>query len=284
MVKHGPGRIGAPTGNGMTRRRRAYGWLSAIAARGFRPSASLNARDWRPALAVIAFVFACPTEAAAGATTLHVLDVPAGPVRESLSSLSAQTALTITLLDAAEHIQTPAVHGSLTAPAALGLLLEGTKLTFAYVGPTKVEVRRALGHVRWYDVTPGPALARLDQFTDTLGWDTAVDQRAAEREQTAGVHGCLSPDQAVRALLQGTSLTHEWVKDSQPVFAPDVRGLVIRRAGSSPWRNDISNQRMAGVWPQSQSADSKNFQCVRICAREGDPQPAETCVIYPESH
>jgi len=239
------------------------------------------ARDnWRAALlASLCASLAIRADAAGSPSQPYSVNVSAGPAREALTTLSAQTELTISLATGSDDTYTRAVSGSLSAPAALSQMLSGTGLVFVFVSPTEVEVRQDLGVVRWYDIPPGPARENLHRFVKTLGWDASVDRNAAERTETSSVHGCLSPEHATDALLAGTPFSYEWMREPAVARGVDVRALILREESTSSWASLFRRKRNVVVIPEFRRGE---WQCYRLCEREGDPRPAQTCVHYPE--
>lgn len=277
--RHGPSHQGFHREWSMTRIRRAKGWRSIVVAIGSVLFSQLKTYR-RLACALGASLGLLAWASSAPAAQIYAIDVPAGLVRESLLSLSAQTSLTITLApNVSDGPYTPAVSGSLTAAAALSQMLTDTGLAFAFVAPGEVEVRPALGEVRWYEIEAAPALEGLHNFINTLGWDASVDRNAAMRTQTSTVHGCLNPDNAARALFTGTPLTYEWMIDSRPTPGPQTRALVVRAASTSRWRSMIRRPRKVVVVPE---LSGTQWQCFGVCAKEGERKPPQTCVHLPD--
>jgi len=256
----------------MTRRRLA-GWLSAVRSALFSelpqrryPNSSL--------LATVALLV-LPLTAGATAGETYSVDIAAGSARASLLALSAQTSLNITFVqDRSDGTMTRAVSGSMTAAAALRGMLTGTGLTFAFVGPEEVEVRRALGKLRWYDIPAGPALGGLRAFVDTARLVVSFEPSAAERAQTAAVRGCLSPDAAAEALFASSRLAYQWVGDESTAPRPPERALTVRAESNSVWTR-LVHRRMSMMVP-----DSRDSQCTFPCDDESTDPPPRVCVRY----
>lgn len=263
----------------MTRRRRKTGWLASVTAIG--SDLSLERYRRRPrarALATWAGLLASASAAPAVATQIYTIDVAAGRAEESLSALSMQTSLTISLEEAdADSAVTRAVSGSFSAAAALSGMLSGSGLIFAFVGPTTVEVRRGLGTLHWYDIPASPALDGIADLADTLHWEILVDDEdAIDRMRTSAVHGCLSPDAAARELFASTQFTYEWVKpDGAPEY-PVMRSLTVRATRPSLWERLFRRPPWRSIFPESDVA-----QCHRLCTEPGsETLPPGVCVRY----
>lgn len=255
----------------MTRTRRANGWLRAALA--------LHAPVWKKRrgggrgcpLGVLFGLLAFQCAWSSPASDRHPFKIPAGLARESLQELSAQTGIRIEIsIPSSVDPHTRALSGTYTTAAALGELLAGTDLTFAFVGPDTVEVRQALGKLLWYDIKAGPALESLRAFVDTSRVDASFDLEAVKAARMSEVHGCLSAEDAALKLLKGTPFTHDWLTNA-PDEPPATRALVLHTPSSrAPTR----------ATPKVWVAEARRNQCWRLCTAEDTSPPPLTCVHY----
>lgn len=83
----------------------------------------------------------------------YKLDIPAGPISRSLSTLSQVTGISVGLSGELPQFRAPALHGTMTVARALRMLLAGSGWTAVYVGDTAYRIERA-------PRSPRPALAQ----------------------------------------------------------------------------------------------------------------------------
>ena len=82
----------------------------------------------------------------------------------------------------------------------------------------------AAAQSRDFDIAAGDLKGALDAYARQAGIQLIYDSDAIRGKRTAGVHGALSPEQALKALLSGTGLE----------IQRDISGAVAIRAASHP--------------------------------------------------